>query len=65
MQTDLGHNDILAPEAVIRVRVVEIHIWDRDGGVRADIFHSCHFRFGFAPRHKPASNACNDDTAVA
>jgi len=64
-QTDLGHNDILAPEAVIRVRVVEIHIRDGNGGVGADVFHSCHFRFGFASRHKPAGNACDNDTAVA
>jgi hypothetical protein len=41
--TNLGHNDILAPEAVIRVRVVEIHIRDRNGGVRADVLHSRHF----------------------
>lgn len=65
IQTDLGHNNILAPKAVIRVRVVEIHPRDGNGGVRADVFHSCHFRFGFAPRQKPAGNARNDGTAVA
>jgi hypothetical protein len=64
-QTNLGHNDILAPEAIIWVRVVEIYIRDRNGGVGADIFHSCHFRFGFASRHKPTGNACDDNTAIA
>lgn len=64
-QTDLGHKNILASEAIIRIRVVEIHSWDGDRSVSADIFHSCHFRFGFASRHEPARNAGNDDTSVA
>lgn len=64
-QTDLGHNNIFTSEPVIRVRVVEIHIWDRDRSVRADVFHSGHFGFGFASRHKPAGDTGDDDTAIA
>jgi len=41
-RTDLGHDNVLAPEPVIRVRLIEIYDRDRDRGVRADILHGRH-----------------------
>ena len=40
--TDLGHDNVLAPEPVIRVRLVEMYDRDRDRSVRADILHGRH-----------------------
>lgn len=64
-RTDLGHDDVLTPEPVIWVRLVEIYNRDRDRSVRADIFHGRYLGFGFPPRHEPASDTRNDDTAIA
>lgn len=63
--TDLGHDNVLAPETVIRVRLVEIYVRDGDRSVRADVLHSRHLRFGLASWHEPTSNTRNDDTAIA
>ena len=40
--TDLGHDDVFAPEPVIRVRLIEIYDRNRDRSVRADILHGRH-----------------------
>jgi hypothetical protein len=62
--TYLGHQYVLTPKAIVWIRVIVVYVWNRNGGVFAQIVHCCHLRLSFQPWHELTRNTSNDVATI-
>jgi len=61
----LGHEDILAPQAIVRICIIIVDIRNRDGCPFTEVVHGSHFRLSLEARHEPTSDASNQLACIS